>query len=44
MNKDFLPLVLNYIQQKEKCSIYYFLDEIELPALSRQYLDNPHER
>lgn len=44
MNKGVFFLILNYIQQKQKWSIYYFVDEIELPALSRQYLDNPHER
>lgn len=25
-------------------AIYYFVAEMELPALSRQYLDNPQER
>lgn len=28
----------------ETAVIYYFVAEIELPALSRQYLDNPQER
>lgn len=45
MNKDFIFFSSFWITySREIGAIYYFVAEIEPPALSRQYLDNPQER
>lgn len=43
MNKDFF-FPRSELDTVEIGAIYYFVAEIELPALSRQYWDNPQER